>query len=87
MRCLTNTFLTCNNGTSLNSLNELNRIKQFLNNQLDRDYRKSVWSPFVCGDVESVKVQTVPKNMKKSKLWAMAVWIDWTEYRDSHGRL
>ena len=46
--------------------NELNRIKLLLNNQLDSDYRKLVWSPFVCGDVESVKVQTVPKNTKKN---------------------
>ena len=30
--------------------NELNRIKLLLNNQLDSDYRKSVWSPFVCGE-------------------------------------
>ena len=38
-------------------------------------------------NVESVQVQMVPKNTNKSTSWATTVWINWTEYRDSHGRL
>ena len=90
MKCLTSAFLTslimAPVFVKLNE-NELNRIKLLLNNQLDSDYRKSVWSPFVCGDVESVKVQTVPKNTKKSTSWATTVWIDWAEYWNSYGCL
>ena len=31
-------------------------------------------------NVETVQVQMLSKNTKKSTSWAMTVWIDWTEY-------
>ena len=55
--------------------NELNRIKLLLNNQLDSDYRKSVWSPFVCGECRICRSSTGPKNTKKSTSWATTVRI------------
>ena len=52
----------------------------------------SVWSPFICGECRIFKVQTVPKNTKKSTSWATAVWINWTKCRkckaeDAHDHL